>query len=1107
VDELRISFRDPAGDGFTKTSVVGAGQASSFYNYLDFADVDGDGDLDFAGAQSNGLEVVFRNNFTTGATADTLWLAPSVQIGGFVSLADLDGDQAPDLTVGYAGTQVDNEWFRGSQGTFDDLGRPWGDNAYPTWEAEMSDWDGDGFRDLLEAEEGGSNRLLKNRSGVIDKVGRSLWTSADNAGTYRLAAGDLDRDGDLDLWVGNRQEPDQIFRGVINPGPTNPGGVVVPLKPGSPAHLRKLASTSDTANQVVVTCEAVDREADGLVVVARFRPTDSVTWIPAETHTLTTSMDGLAQQLSFDSSAWPASPSGYILQLRSVEVSRRLAEVRHAPRYELHLASAGISRPEIVFSRQGMAIPRMTEGGKADTSFAVTNAGNEILEVSGSPSRMDLVLDPVSASVAPGGSVVMNLSFSPMDTTGNGFVVLSSNDPLSPADTLMVTTDIRRLAFGFNFLLEGGAVKAPLGESLTGLLAPADGVDMEEGWLHYRQAGGATFLSLPLSPLEKDWVAVIPGNHVTEAGIEYYLEVRNGAKTVTDPEVNPGQSPRLMEVEAPTGLTSLVQSHSDAGILADRDVFIRVVPPPGTILTQGAVHYRVGGAVDFQTITLQPDSTALIPAAAVGERGLEYHIVASSLAAELRDPPTGEHQIRVNVANLAEPSAAGANQYRMVSVPLDFGDFSGTIGDLVGDQPEFGPYEITRWRCFRYLSDTKAYGELSNAGLAEVFRPAPGKAFWLIASEANRLNTSPVSGRSVASGSSYTVTVPEGWSQVANPFAYPISWDNVLVTDLSGAPAETQLSGPISGGYGDISILQPFSGFWVKNFQEENLRIHFAPIAHVTEEKSEFLKAAWDWSVELKAESTRAGSASATVAVASGAGEGWDRLDQPLAPAAPNQKLRIFLTNWEWPSREGNYSKDVRPPPDLVEHQGISWTFAVDLVDAETTAAEVELSFANLASLPEGMEAVLIDRELLQSVSVTGSSRYLMVARRTSTEPEAGRFMLAIGTEEFLQNAADEQGQLPPRQTILLQNAPNPFNPSTVIHYELAQTGTVRLNIYDLRGLRVRDLVAESQTPGRYQVLWDGRDNHGGAAGAGVYFARLEATDGPAGTIKMVLLK
>lgn len=74
----------------------------------------------------------------------------------------------------------------------------------------------------------------------------------------------------------------------------------------------------------------------------------------------------------------------------------------------------------------------------------------------------------------------------------------------------------------------------------------------------------------------------------------------------------------------------------------------------------------------------------------------------------------------------------------------------------------------------------------------------------------------------------------------------------------------------------------------------------------------------------------------------------------------------------------------------------------------------------------------------------------------------------------------------------LHQNQPNPFNPRTVIHYDLSSDGLrTSLRIYDLRGALVRTLVDEPQFAGSRSVSWNGRDESGRAVASGVYFYRL----------------
>jgi putative hemolysin len=89
----------------------------------------------------------------------------------------------------------------------------------------------------------------------------------------------------------------------------------------------------------------------------------------------------------------------------------------------------------------------------------------------------------------------------------------------------------------------------------------------------------------------------------------------------------------------------------------------------------------------------------------------------------------------------------------------------------------------------------------------------------------------------------------------------------------------------------------------------------------------------------------------------------------------------------------------------------------------------------------------------------------------------------------------------------LRANVPNPFNPSTVIEYELPRTTSVRLSVYDVSGREVRVLAASDRVaPGIHRVEWNGRDESDRPVVSGVYFCRLAAGDRVL-TQKMILAK
>lgn len=88
----------------------------------------------------------------------------------------------------------------------------------------------------------------------------------------------------------------------------------------------------------------------------------------------------------------------------------------------------------------------------------------------------------------------------------------------------------------------------------------------------------------------------------------------------------------------------------------------------------------------------------------------------------------------------------------------------------------------------------------------------------------------------------------------------------------------------------------------------------------------------------------------------------------------------------------------------------------------------------------------------------------------------------------------------------LLGGFPNPFNPATVIRFELAAASRVRLEIEDVRGRRLRTLWDGELAPGTHGVPWDGKSRSGAAAPSGIYFVRLRAGSAAA-ACRVVLLR
>ncbi|MFB3844571.1 MAG: M14 family zinc carboxypeptidase [Candidatus Cloacimonadaceae bacterium] len=101
--------------------------------------------------------------------------------------------------------------------------------------------------------------------------------------------------------------------------------------------------------------------------------------------------------------------------------------------------------------------------------------------------------------------------------------------------------------------------------------------------------------------------------------------------------------------------------------------------------------------------------------------------------------------------------------------------------------------------------------------------------------------------------------------------------------------------------------------------------------------------------------------------------------------------------------------------------------------------------------------------------------------------------------------ASDEtSGQIP--LTILLQTYPNPFHDCTTIKFTTGTETTLKIEIYNIKGQKVKTLTNQLYKRGNYSLSWDGTDDKGSALASGVYFCRLTCRQ-KVMTEKLLLLK
>ncbi|NOX67099.1 MAG: T9SS type A sorting domain-containing protein [Chlorobi bacterium] len=81
------------------------------------------------------------------------------------------------------------------------------------------------------------------------------------------------------------------------------------------------------------------------------------------------------------------------------------------------------------------------------------------------------------------------------------------------------------------------------------------------------------------------------------------------------------------------------------------------------------------------------------------------------------------------------------------------------------------------------------------------------------------------------------------------------------------------------------------------------------------------------------------------------------------------------------------------------------------------------------------------------------------------------------------------------KESNLYNNYPNPFNPSTIIKFDVAKEGKVTLRIYTVEGKLVTELMNDEIKSGSYSVTWNGTDSFDRKMSSGIYFYKLQTTD------------
>jgi len=214
--------------------------------------------------------------------------------------------------------------------------------------------------------------------------------------------------------------------------------------------------------------------------------------------------------------------------------------------------------------------------------------------------------------------------------------------------------------------------------------------------------------------------------------------------------------------------------------------------------------------------------------------------------------------------------------------------------------------------------------------------------------------------------------------------------------------------------------------------------------------------------------------------------------DLPEAPAKPVVNgLKMFIPKNSLPDSLFIYSelnREIRSSLETGLPQSKLWDFVL-----ETPALDAVTLEFDMLTLPEGYHAdIQIDGYSWNQLT-SGNYIYSFIPSQIG----------AISGSVLVSNNVASSDDIVSTGYEFI-NFPNPFNPSTIIHFNVPQESKVELSIYNIRGQKVKTLCNEVLLSGNHEYIWEGKNSTNNAVASGIYFIHLN--NGEKTKVRKVLL-
>lgn len=882
-----------------------------------WGDYDNDGDLDLYFVKDSGPNRLYKNNGDGSFE----------EVGGQAGVADLGqgiaavwGDCNND---GYLDLYMVNQnhpnrlYVNNKNGTFDEKGEQAGVN-YSDFSRGVAwgDYDNDGDLDLYLAVDGAANRLYRNNGDCTFQNVAGSAGVATQGDSYGVAWGDYDNDGDLDLFVANHNQPNQLFRNNGN---------------GTFAEVGRDAGINYNGLSNAIAWADFDNDGDLDLYVANADSQANLLY--------SNNGDGTFSEIGRSSgvnnrgygtcAAWADCDNDGDLDLYvandSFENRLYRNDVGNGNHF-LHIRTVGVKS-----NRDGIGTRARIVTGRL-SQIREVNGGSGLQSQDSLPVEFGLGQTSIVDSVIirwPGG-VKQILTKVPADTFLT--VTESPNPRPSSPENLQPTAGDRQITLTWN-------------------------ANTELDFLRYRIYGGT-------SPHPTTKVDSVDGSSNTSKTIE---NLTNGVihffrLTAVDSALQ--ESGFSDEVSAVPSKAPTIITNSPTSLGSTSAMLSGAVNPNGLstkVVFQYGLSTSYGKQIDAKESPIEGTVQVPISASIIGLlAGTTYHyqVVATNNAGKTDGvdqtfdtyPTSFSLNTSVSFPSRGNASDYNATEYRIIGLP-------GASNELVKN---FLSGEQNKdWQV--YWDNGAPNDYLAAFDGSSTFQFWVGRAFWII--KKGTLSISRIAA-SKPLNASQEIELPlhSGWNLITNPFTSAIPWSRIQTRNNVTDPLWA-----FDGSFSKSDTFKVYAGYYFFNTTNlDTLKIPYSAYFSSSPSSSQATSTP-EWQVHVRLHSGGLSSEIASFGISSKASAGLDRLDY-RKPRAITSMPSVFFHRPTWDTKYPTFATDIR----LEFEESESWEFEVRVIPRQP----MRLTFTNIKRIPTQFEVYLIDESRAQSVNLRGDSLY-----------------------------------------------------------------------------------------------------------------------------------